>query len=40
MLAMDNSQLDIRQHDWFEILRDGLSEDDRKKLDALVVLTC
>ena len=31
---MDNSQLDIRQYDWFELFRNSLDEEDRKELDA------
>ena len=32
--AMENSQLDIRKYDWFELFRESLDEDDRKELDA------
>ena len=34
---MDNSQLDIRNYDWFTLFRDTLDDADRKELDAFVV---
>ena len=34
---MTNSQLDLRQYDWFALFRDSLDDEDREQLDALVV---
>lgn len=33
---MENPKLDIRKYDWFEIIRNGLDEDDRNELEAFV----
>ena len=31
---MTNSQLDLRQYDWFELFREYLDDEDRKELDT------